>query len=269
MHRPNQMIPIAEIHVTDSIRKEFPEADLALLRSSIQEQGLLQPLGVCPLPTGGYRLVWGHRRLHCCQALALPAVACIVLGPEMSAADQLQLQLIENCCRTDPNPLETALALQELTCTAGLGAQELAALIHASPAWVSRHLALLKLPGGLQKLVSSKSLPVSCAVELARLDDPDRQSELADQVVAGELTRDQLTSQVQSSVGRRSPAKAKPPTVKLPFPEGVTVTLSSSASNGLDPVIACLTKTLAALRKAARQGQDLQALRRLLELGEV
>lgn len=43
-------------------RKEFDESALADLADSIREHGVIQPLLVRPLPTGGYQLVAGERR---------------------------------------------------------------------------------------------------------------------------------------------------------------------------------------------------------------
>ena len=48
-------------------RKEFDEAALADLADSIREHGVIQPLLVRPLPSGGYQLVAGERRWRASQ----------------------------------------------------------------------------------------------------------------------------------------------------------------------------------------------------------
>ena len=58
-------------------RKDFDEADLAELRSSIRANGLLQPLLVRPLKNG-FELVAGERRLRAVQSLGWREVAAHV-----------------------------------------------------------------------------------------------------------------------------------------------------------------------------------------------
>ena len=43
-------------------RRRFDEAALAELASSILEHGVLQPIVVRPLPSGGYQIIAGERR---------------------------------------------------------------------------------------------------------------------------------------------------------------------------------------------------------------
>ena len=48
-------------------RSDFDEEAIATLADSIREHGLLQPLLVRPLETGGYQIVAGERRWRACR----------------------------------------------------------------------------------------------------------------------------------------------------------------------------------------------------------
>ena len=68
-----QQVRIADIQIGKRHRKEM--GDLTGLARSIQEIGLLQPIGVTP----DLELVFGHRRLLACQSLAHETIpACRV-----------------------------------------------------------------------------------------------------------------------------------------------------------------------------------------------
>ena len=68
-----RQVRIADIQIGNRHRKEM--GDLAGLARSIQEIGLLQPIGVKP----DLALVFGHRRLLACQSLGYETIpACII-----------------------------------------------------------------------------------------------------------------------------------------------------------------------------------------------
>ncbi len=78
-----------------------PEA-LAGLASSIETNGVVQPLLVRPLPDGSYELIAGERRWRAAQTAGLEKVPAVVRDQEL--AERLQVALIENMVREDLNP---------------------------------------------------------------------------------------------------------------------------------------------------------------------
>jgi ParB family chromosome partitioning protein len=87
----------------------------------------------------------------------------------------------------------------------GWNASQVAAAVHVNPGTVTRALGLLDLPERIQNAVHMGWIPASSAHELARIDDPDRQRDLADQVSAGGLNR----AAGRAAAGRsRTPAAA-------------------------------------------------------------
>ena len=75
-------------------RRDFPEAEIEELTSSIRENGLLQPLLVRPAGPGKYELVAGERRLRSIQRLGWQEVPVVVREVEDEAL--LVLALVAN-----------------------------------------------------------------------------------------------------------------------------------------------------------------------------
>jgi ParB family chromosome partitioning protein len=84
------------------------------LVASVRQHGILQPLLVRPLPTGGYELVAGERRYRAATDSGLTEVPVVVR--ELSNQEALQLALIENLQREDLNPIEETEGILQLLC---------------------------------------------------------------------------------------------------------------------------------------------------------
>ncbi|NKB17202.1 MAG: ParB/RepB/Spo0J family partition protein, partial [Pseudanabaena sp. CRU_2_10] len=68
----NQKAKISEIHLPQKQpRRHFDPEKLAQLVVSVQEHGILEPLLVRPLTTGGYELIAGERRLRAAKEAGL------------------------------------------------------------------------------------------------------------------------------------------------------------------------------------------------------
>ena len=61
----------------DQPRKTFDEASIEELAQSIKQHGVLQPLLVRPIPSGGYQLVAGERRWRACRIAGLTKVPVV------------------------------------------------------------------------------------------------------------------------------------------------------------------------------------------------
>ena len=101
----------------DQPRKTFDEGALQSLRS-IDQHGVLQPLLVRPLTTGGYQLVAGERRWRASRIAGLKEVPVII--KELSDTEAMEIAIIENLQREDLNPIEEAEGLQALIDNAAL-----------------------------------------------------------------------------------------------------------------------------------------------------
>jgi len=93
-------------------RRYFDPQSMKDLVTSVRQYGILQPLLVRPLKTGGYELVAGERRYRAAIELDLTEVPVVVR--ELSNQEALQLSLIENLQREDLNPIEETEGILQL-----------------------------------------------------------------------------------------------------------------------------------------------------------
>ena len=96
----------------DQPRKEFDSEALSELADSISQHGVLQPLLLRPMITGGYRIVAGERRWRAARMAGLTEVPAVIR--EMSDTEEMLFALIENLQREDLTPLEEARGYRTL-----------------------------------------------------------------------------------------------------------------------------------------------------------
>ena len=99
-------------------RSDFQEEALEDLKDSIQQYGVLQPVLVRHLPTGGYELIAGERRFRAAKLAGLKTVPAILR--EYSDVEISEIALIENLQRENLNPVEEARAYDRLLADYGL-----------------------------------------------------------------------------------------------------------------------------------------------------
>lgn len=197
-------------------RKEIDPDAFELLKTSIREKGVQQPLLVRPRGRR-YELVAGQRRLLAAQQLDLPEVPVVV--HELNDAEALEAAIIENLAREDLNPVdETDSILHLLSLELGIPVGETTALLYriqrtqrgahnvmgreentvqrelvervfrglGKMSWVSfvqNRLPILTYPQEVLQAVRSGKLGYTKARELVRVRDDVRQ-ELLEKVLA-------------------------------------------------------------------------------------
>jgi len=137
-------------------RTRIDPDSLAGLASSIDANGVVQPLLVRPLPDGSYELIAGERRWRAAQQAGLAKVPAVVRDQER--AERLQIALIENMVREDLNPIDEARACAALVDDLGLSKEELARRLGRSRPAVSNLIRLLDLPDEVIELLESGQL---------------------------------------------------------------------------------------------------------------
>jgi len=177
----NEIIPNKE-----QPRKTFDEAALNELADSIAQHGVLQPLLVRPLTTGGYQLVAGERRWRASRIAGLKEVPVIV--KELSDTEAMQLAIIENLQREDLNPIEEAEGLQALIDKCGFNQEEVAASVGKSRPAITNSLRLLRLPEEVRDMTRNGVISAGHARALLALDSPALMLEIADRIVSRKLT---------------------------------------------------------------------------------
>jgi ParB family chromosome partitioning protein len=124
-------------------RREFDEKAIDELCSSIQANGIIQPLVVRKTPKG-YELIAGERRLRASKKLGLKQVPIVIR--RSSDRESLEIALIENIQRQDLNCIDEALAYFQLAEEFGLTQEEVAKRVGKERATIANHLRLLRLP---------------------------------------------------------------------------------------------------------------------------
>ncbi|MCX5200052.1 ParB/RepB/Spo0J family partition protein [Streptomyces sp. NBC_00237] len=191
-------------------RRVFDEDALAELVTSIKEVGLLQPVVVRQLGPESFQLIMGERRLRATREAGLDRIPAIIRATE---DDKLLLDaLLENLHRAQLNPVEEALAYDQLLKDFGCTHDQLADRIGRSRPQVSNTLRLLKLPMAVQKRVSAGVLSGGHARALLGLEDSEAQEHLAKRIVQEGLsvrTTEEIVKMMESEP--KKTAKPKGP----------------------------------------------------------
>lgn len=170
----------------DQPRKTFDEEALQELADSIKQHGVLQPLLVRPLTTGGYQLVAGERRWRASRIAELKEVPVII--KELSDNEAMEIAIIENLQREDLNPIEEAEGLQALIDKCGYTQEEVAVSVGKSRPAITNSLRLLRLPEEVRSLTKDGFISAGHARALLGFDNQAMMLECAEQIVAKKLT---------------------------------------------------------------------------------
>lgn len=178
-------------------RKEFDEAKLKDLASSIRQYGVLQPLVVTrkefQKDDGGigvvYELIAGERRLRASRLAGLPQVPVIIRDDEQSDMMKLELAIIENLQREDLNAIDRARAFDRLAREFNFKHAEIAKKVGKSREYVSNTIRLLALPEVMQQALSDGRITEGHTRPLLMLiDRPEEQDVLFREIMLKKLT---------------------------------------------------------------------------------
>ena len=177
----NEIIPNKE-----QPRKTFDETALEELADSIRQHGVLQPLLVRPLTSGGYQLVAGERRWRASRLAELKEVPVII--KELSDTEAMEIAIIENLQREDLNPIEEAEGLQALIDKCGYTQEQVATSVGKSRPAITNALRLLKLPEEVREMAKDGTISAGHARALLAFDNQPMMIECANQIVSKKLT---------------------------------------------------------------------------------
>jgi len=173
------------------VRYKLPinSPELANLKYSIKEHGLLQPIVIRPLEHG-FEIVAGHRRFTACRSMRWRFIPCKIR--DLSDKQAYEIQLTENIQRKSMDPIEEAEAYQKYVNEYGWGGvSDLGQKIGKSEEYVSHRMQLLKLPDEVREKIVQSDLSVSQALELTNVD-ASLKSEFVDEIVNNKLTVKQI-----------------------------------------------------------------------------
>lgn len=153
-------------------RKTFDEEAIKELAISIDEQGLLQPITVRPIPNlltnkmeQIYEIVCGARRFKALSLLEAKTIPCIIR--ELTDAEALDAMITENLQRKDVDPLEEAEAFKILT-QQGQSVNELSVRFGKSENYIRGRMILNDLVPSVAQALHEDRIPLTAAVKVAK-----------------------------------------------------------------------------------------------------
>jgi len=188
-------------------RQMFDPDKLAELAASIKEHGVIQPIVVRPLQSGGYELIAGERRWRACKTLGYRKIPAVV--KECRDLEASAVSLIENVQREDLNPLEEALAYHKLMDNYGLTQEEVSERVGKSRSFVANMVRLLGLPNEVKDLLASGQLNAGHARALLAIQDGKRQVAAAGKIVRLNLNVRQAESMARALSQKKDKQKKR------------------------------------------------------------
>jgi len=197
-------------------RKRMDEGALYELAESIKSQGIMQPILVRKIASGGYEIIAGERRFRAAKLAGLTEVP--VLVREVSDQNAAAMALIENMQREDLNPLEEAIGIQRLIKEFGLTHEQAAQAVGRSRSAASNLLRLLNLAEPVQTMLVAGDIDMGHARALLSLDKA-AQITAANQISAKKLSVREAENLVKKigadfSLVTQKPAKEKSRDIK-------------------------------------------------------
>ena len=164
-------LPVAAIGPSASNpRKHIDDTYLAELAESIKSHGVIQPITVRPNPRGLdplYELVVGECRWRAAKLAGLEEIPAF--WRELDDRQVLEIQVVENLQRRDVHPIEEAEGYEQLMKRHGYKAEEIAAKIGKSKAYVYARLKLTALCRDAREAFYAGKLDASTALLVARI----------------------------------------------------------------------------------------------------
>src|SRR5450756_907234 len=127
-------------------RRDFSDAELGELASSIKQHGVIQPIVVRPVKGAQdrFEIIAGERRWRASQIAGLHEVPIVPV--DVSDSDALEIAIIENVQREDLNAMEEAQGYHALANEFKRTQDEIAKIVGKSRSHVANMMRLTKLP---------------------------------------------------------------------------------------------------------------------------
>ena len=174
-------------------RKHFDEESLQELAESIKVHGVFQPI-IVKKSIKGYDIIAGERRYRASKLAGLTTIPAII--KDFSDDEMMQIALLENLQRENLTAIEEAKAYKNIIESMNITQEELAKKVGKSRSHITNILGLLKLPASVQDMVLYNKLSMGHARVLSKLDDSNKQEDLAQKVIDEDISVRELESLV-------------------------------------------------------------------------
>ncbi|MCF8113544.1 MAG: ParB/RepB/Spo0J family partition protein [Desulfotignum sp.] len=186
-------------------RTVFNEEELARLKDSIAQQGVLQPLLVRHMD-GAYELIAGERRLRAARAANQTHVPVVI--KDLTDEQVLEVSIIENIQRANLNVLEEAEAYFRLIDEFGYTQEKVSQKIGKNRSTIANLLRLRGLPEKIKQSLLSDEISMGHARALLGAGSREIQLALFAQVISQGLSV-RKTEQLVKQTGKKAPKPAK------------------------------------------------------------
>lgn len=202
LRRKISEVLVEQIHANrQQPRKHFEEEQLAELRDSICQFGILQPLILRREDDGTYMILAGERRFRAAVMAGLSRVPALVR--EASEEEAGMIALVENIQRENLGYIEEAKAYQALMEAYQIPQQELARRLGKNQSTISNKIRILNLPEDIQRLLVEHRLTERHARTLLKLDDDDMRRQVIEKVIRHQFNVRQTEKLVEECLMRR------------------------------------------------------------------
>src|SRR5258708_2131249 len=208
-----QSVPLIQVDPSrHQARKNFDEQALKNLADSMKAEGLIQPITVRQVGER-YELIAGERRFRAAKLLGWEVIDAKVIQT-VSEAETAAKGLVENLQREDLNPIDEASGFAELNKLDNKywDQPQISKVSGRTQGYISQSLKLLQLPQPVKESISRLILSRSHALELMRLDSPEKQIKAAKEMETGKLNRSdarklvrRMTDKIPASAPKETP----------------------------------------------------------------
>ncbi len=199
------LININEIEPNkDQPRKNFDEDTIQELADSIKQYGIIQPL-ILQKRDNYYVIVAGERRWRAAKVAGLKKIPAII--KDYSPQEIMEIALIENLQREDLNPIEEAIAFQNLIKEFNLKQDEVAERVSKSRVAVTNSMRLLKLDLRVQQMLIDGMISSGHARTLLAIEDSELQYQVALKVFDEKLSVRETEKLIKSILSEKEEIK--------------------------------------------------------------
>lgn len=183
-------------------RKTTSREELEELKSSIEKNGLLQPILVVS-ESSGYRLIAGERRFKAVEELGWQKIPAIVLE-RAEEVELLRKSLVENVQRSNLNPIEEASAYKKLIDEYDYSLDRIANEVGKDITTISNTIRLLNLPEEIKEDIIMGIITPGHARALLMLGDTPEILKMAQEIKAKRVSVREVERRVKRIKGKTS-----------------------------------------------------------------
>lgn len=175
-----ETIKLSDVTLDEKLNLRQDYGDMDILRESIRQKGMDQPVTVRRKKRGGFMLVCGFRRFKCIEDLGLKTIDAVIRPATMTVAEALLCNFTENVSRKNLNPMEEAEGIAKMLET-GLERGNIEEAMGWSKAMYTMRHKLLKYSIAIQEALRDGEISVAQAALIHKLpvDDHEKYVEMA------------------------------------------------------------------------------------------